>query len=950
MANGLSRRGFMQAGAVAGVAFQIGVLRAPAQAALIEDTRNRRPSWVGADGRARFRMDAVAKVTGDKSFSRDYRAKDMPGWPSEQSHAFFIHAGKADHAFAGVDLSALGDDLQPDRLVLGDELIADGLVPPQGADGEAPGFYGDVFIVPPGETPRLLGQPVALLIYRDFARFDAAKRRIRFDAGVVKWGAYTGPNTPANYAANRYVRIGGAQPADPDVYSPMIDGGVVLSGRFEGDEVVWPDPDAGGDGSARAMWAAGELQQEIVAAGDDALVLTREYHSQSVDASAMETDNGNAWYDLVTGTLRAVIATQSPYEVVEATTVMFEKSRWRLTKFDLSIGYTVGYGTKDHSIFPFFSIVAALYGDGRPVRLTNDRFEQFRMGIKRHPFWIRETIIVDRTTGAFRLLKCENRTDCGGRRNFSPEISNVGTTAAQSIYYFPKSDLSVVAMASRAVDAGSTRGYGTLQTMSATEMLVDEIAEELAIDPIALRQKNLFRTGMKNTQGAIPGGMLRGEELLAKAREHPLWQGRAAKKAEFELANPGKRYGVGFAQVQKDFGNGADAALTTVAFDASGRLTMRIHGNDMGTGMDTSQAMMVAKVIGRVPDACASGVTDWPEMPLVSNEAPYSMSQEEQDRLAANPRWTPSIASSMAASNSVYFLGHATRTAARALLRLSLWPTAVALWSRGVGGGQWGPLAVDFEDARIVDGALTAGGLEPLSFERLAAAAHALGLVTGVCVHVFNRWEWSSATFDVPTVGTVTMPADGLSVRYGEGAPPERQALMTAGGFQFIERSAVAYPAIQRNNAGVTYYTGMATIAEVVVDTATGEVKLTNHHSLHECGSQVVPELVSGQIQGGIAMGVGHALYEELPLYEDGPGDGTWNWNRYRLPHGKDVAVWTQTAEVLPPLSDTDPPKGMAEVVMIPVVPAIANAVAHAIGTRFYETPITPARVLEVLS
>lgn len=88
-------------------------------------------------------------------------------------------------------------------------------------------------------------------------------------------------------------------------------------------------------------------------------------------------------------------------------------------------------------------------------------------------------------------------------------------------------------------------------------------------------------------------------------------------------------------------------------------------------------------------------------------------------------------------------------------------------------------------------------------------------------------------------------------------------------------------------------------------------------------------------------MGIGHALKEFLPLYEDGPGDGTWNWNRYELPMAKDVAVWTQTYEILPALSETDTPKGMAEVVMIAVVPAIANAVAHAIGKRFYSLPIT---------
>ncbi|MGR5359175.1 molybdopterin cofactor-binding domain-containing protein, partial [Vibrio chagasii] len=87
--------------------------------------------------------------------------------------------------------------------------------------------------------------------------------------------------------------------------------------------------------------------------------------------------------------------------------------------------------------------------------------------------------------------------------NFSPSVAMVGATAAQSIYYFPKNDLATVAIASRAIDAGSARGYGTLQSMAATEMMVDEFAEQLKLDPIEFRLKNALRSGMKNTQGAI---------------------------------------------------------------------------------------------------------------------------------------------------------------------------------------------------------------------------------------------------------------------------------------------------------------------------------------------------------------------------------------------------------------------------------------------------------------
>ena len=60
--------------------------------------------------------------------------------------------------------------------------------------------------------------------------------------------------------------------------------------------------------------------------------------------------------------------------------------------------------------------------------------------------------------------------------NFTPSVTLVAATSAQCIYYLPKNDFTAVGLASRAVDAGSARGYGTLQAMGATEMLVDEMA------------------------------------------------------------------------------------------------------------------------------------------------------------------------------------------------------------------------------------------------------------------------------------------------------------------------------------------------------------------------------------------------------------------------------------------------------------------------------------------
>ncbi len=222
--------------------------------------------------------------------------------------------------------------------------------------------------------------------------------------------------------------------------------------------------------------------------------------------------------------------------------------------------------------------------------------------------------------------------------------------------------------------------------MSATEMLVDEAAELLGRDAIELRLANVFRSGQRNSQGAVPAGALRNDEILEKAAAHPLWHERQAKKAAFEAKNPGKRYGVGFAQVHKDYGTGAEAALASLEIDGQGRLTLRHVAHEMGPGVTTSQAVMVGEILGRVPETTEFGVVRWPQMPLETTDQPYTTPQAEEDRLSQNPRWTPRFTSPMSATNSAYYLGHATRSAARFLRDHALYPAARSLWGRGVRG------------------------------------------------------------------------------------------------------------------------------------------------------------------------------------------------------------------------------------------------------------------------
>lgn len=937
----ISRRSFLQGGLIAGVSVTLTPLSSQALAALMENSVTV-PSeqWLGNNGKARMRNDSLSKVCGSKVFARDIRAKDMPGWPQQQGHAMLLKTIRADRLYEGFDLALLGADLQPDRIVTAQDLEQDGIVFPE---DHAPDP-----LLPTGKVPMFIGHPVAILIWNDFERFRQAKNKLKFNDKAIRYGAQAPLYTRDPYGSFRYVRVGGATSADEDEFASLKDS--ILFPMIRERRPVWnAQPNVHGNLTERGLFYADRMQQQLQTPPEGWMVFDERYKTPSIEPAALEPDNGNGWYDPATKTLHFVVATQCPLEAASETAKMIAPSRFGLATLNMHPGYTVGYGSKDHNIFVYYAALAALYGNGVPVRLANDRYEQFQSGIKRHPFDIRYQLAVDKQDHSFKIFRADMTVDGGGRINYSPSVAAVGATAAQSIYYMPQNDLQVTAYHSRGVEAGSMRGYGTLQSMAATEMMVDEIADRLGIDAIALRQKNVLRSGMKNTQGAVPAGALRLHEILEKAAAFDLWKNRKALKQAEDAKDPDNWYGIGFAICQKDFGTGSEAPMASIEFTAEGHITLRHIGIEIGTGMSTSQALVVADFLGSPASEVKTGETEWDELQLTSSGNPYIMSQAEQDSVLRNPRWVGKIASASSATNSAYYFSHATREAARVLFNHGLWPAALEIWRQGPFGGQANPYVVRREDAHWVDGKLTANGMEPLSLAVLAKRAHERGLVTGATVHGFNRWSWAEAEYSINGVRE-RLPLDALAVKYGDGAPQAIKAQMKSAGFHLLDRQNVAYPATQLNNAAVTYYSPVATIVELKVNKGSGEVQVLNHHSWLECGRVLVPELVKGQLEGGIAMGIGHALLEEMPLYEGGPGEGDWNFNRYRLPRAKDVAVWKQTSEILPPLSPSDPSKGIAEVVMIPVVGAIANAVAHAIGKRVRDLPITPARIKEALN
>jgi CO/xanthine dehydrogenase Mo-binding subunit len=140
------------------------------------------------------------------------------------------------------------------------------------------------------------------------------------------------------------------------------------------------------------------------------------------------------------------------------------------------------------------------------------------------------------------------------------------------------------------------------------------------------------------------------------------------------------------------------------------------------------------------------------------------------------------------------------------------------------------------------------------------------------------------------------------------------------------------------------------TVAEVEVDTETGQITVISLKSAYEVGQQVNPKLVEGQIVGGAFMGISHALYETTDPYYPGVEHKPLNWTDYTLPGPHELPEIESRVLEYPSKDGPYGVKGVGEMTANSPIPAIANAVANAIGVRMYDLPITPERVLRALA
>ena len=284
------------------------------------------------------------------------------------------------------------------------------------------------------------------------------------------------------------------------------------------------------------------------------------------------------------------VSTQAPYFVRKEVAHMLDLRPEQIRTHPVAVGG--GFGAKAKAGSHEVLAAALAMKAERPVRLVLDRDEEFAATAVRHAFSI------DLTTGARRDGKlthrdCNMTVDNGAYNHAGPSVAIFATMLAAGPYRLGGCETDVSLVYTNKQPGASFRGYGNPQVTFATESQIDELADELGLDPIELRLQNAPSSGDVTLTGWRLGSA-RLAECLQRARDEIGWDAKRARG--------GRGRGVGLAAAVHVSGANAfeHSELSEAAVEVydDGRARVCFAGADAGTGQAALLRQIAATELG----------------------------------------------------------------------------------------------------------------------------------------------------------------------------------------------------------------------------------------------------------------------------------------------------------------------------------------------------------------
>src|SRR6059036_149709 len=225
--------------------------------------------------------------------------------------------------------------------------------------------------------------------------------------------------------------------------------------------------------------------------------------------------------------------------------------------------------------------------------------------------------------------------------------------------------------------------------------------------------------------------------------------------------------------------------------------------------------------------------------------------------------------------------------------------------------------------------------------------------IADACREVRGKLVRAAATLLEAAPGDVEIDDGKVFVRGAPGSAVDLARVVQAS-IPTFARPGVASPDFEASayhHVPTVTYASAVHVAQVEVDVGTGGVRLLRYVVAHDCGRVINPTIVEGQVHGGVAQGVGGALFEEM-VYDETGQLLTGSLMDYAVPRADDLPLIETVHLEYPSLRNPLGVKGLGEGGAISPPAAIANAVEDALapfGVRVTETPLTAARIIALL-
>ncbi|PZE20870.1 xanthine dehydrogenase family protein molybdopterin-binding subunit [Paenibacillus xerothermodurans] len=644
--------------------------------------------------------------------------------------------------------------------------------------------------------------------------------------------------------------------------------------------------DVGSNVANHRLFDYGDVNQAFAEAD---LIVKHKFHFPKYSATPVETYGVIAHYEASGNHLTVWSNFHGPFTLQS---VMAHALQMPSNHFRIIIPKDVGgsYGIKS-GVFPYMVLMGVVSKKlGLPVKWIEDRQEHLMAsssGTDRVT-WIEAAVRGDGTVTGLKMKMADN---VGGYIR-APEPACLYRTHSNSTgaYRIPNLAMETVAVMTNKCPTGLIRGYGGQQLYFPLERMMHMIAEKLGMDPAELIRRNLLRTEEFPYKTATGGIYDSGDYAAAFAKALDLVHYQQFRERQVKARQEGKYLGIGLACIVEP--SGSNMGYITVALTPEQR----------------------AKSLPK--SGCAEGAT---------------VSIDPMGGISVRISTTPTGQGHETVSAQI--VGDVLGVDPRSVRVVAEMDTLTSPWS--VASGSYSSRFAPIGSSAVYQAAMKVRAkLLAIAGEQLQKPPEMLDVRSG---KVIVRDDPQQQISLKRLIGSAHWNPQGLP----DGLEPGIHET------SFYTISNALAPDENDLVNGSATYGFVADAVTVEVDAETGEVHILDYITVHDAGKLLNPLIVDGQIMGGLAHGLGGALYEEL-AYDRNGHFLTGSFMDYLCPTATEIPPVTirhhETASPLTPLGA----KGLGEGNTMSAPAVIANAVADALsplGVMIDSLPLSPHRI-----